>query len=289
MFVLIQAVFISYKFMEELHNVGKKTIKKKIAILIIIFAFFFLAAVAFKTNSNLAEFINNIKEGQGWFTPVLIISAAIDSINPCAFSVLLLTIAFLVNLGKDRSRILKIGGIYISGIFVMYVMIGLGMIRALDFFNVPHFAAKIGATLVILFGSIEVLGALIPRFPIKFGIPKRAHPILAKFIEKGSIPAAFILGVLVSVFEFPCTGGPYLTVLGLLRDKDFILGNYLRGAGYLIIYNVIFILPLIIMLLLASEKNLLEKVQMWKKEKMKSLNLWIGIIMILLGVVILFL
>ena len=51
-----------------------------------------------------------------WFLPVIAGAAVADSINPCAFSILFLSIAFLFSLNKDRKYILKAGGLYIFGI-----------------------------------------------------------------------------------------------------------------------------------------------------------------------------
>ena len=95
------------------------------------------------------------------------IAAVIDSVNFCAFSVLILTIAFLFNAGKTRTNIIKIGGVYIAGIFLIYVSIGLGIMRALNFFNVPHFMGKIGAAILILAGAISILNEFFPAVPIK--------------------------------------------------------------------------------------------------------------------------
>lgn len=62
--------------------------------------------------------------------PLIVISAAaMDSINPCAISVLLLTIGFLLSLGISRNKKLKIGLSYITGIFITYVLIGLEVLR----------------------------------------------------------------------------------------------------------------------------------------------------------------
>src|SRR3989344_1317270 len=58
-----------------------------------------------------------------WLLPLVGVSALIDSINPCAFSILILTIAFLFSIGKMRTNILKIGGSYIAGIFFVYMLI----------------------------------------------------------------------------------------------------------------------------------------------------------------------
>ena len=72
-------------------------------------------------------------------------ASLLDSINPCAISVLLLTIGFLLSLNKSRKHIFKIGLLYIGAIYVTYLAIGLGVLQALTFFGFPHFIAKIGA------------------------------------------------------------------------------------------------------------------------------------------------
>ena len=91
-----------------------------------------------------------------------------------------------------------------------------------------------------------------------------------------------MLGALVGLCEFPCTGGPYLMVLGLLHDR----GTYFTGVGYLFLYNLIFVLPLLIILFIASDKTLVEKVKAWKKAETKNMRLWGGIAMIILGIII---
>jgi len=67
----------------------------------------------------------NLSDGGKWLLPLVGVAALIDSINPCAFSILLLTIAFLMSIGKVRSSVLAIGSAYILGIFVVYLVIGL--------------------------------------------------------------------------------------------------------------------------------------------------------------------
>ncbi|KKU94284.1 MAG: hypothetical protein UY26_C0002G0066 [Candidatus Jorgensenbacteria bacterium GW2011_GWA1_48_13] len=224
----------------------------------------------------------SVSSGGKLLLPLVTVAALIDSINPCAFSILLLTIAFLVGLGGKTGQILKIGGTYILGLFVVYVLIGLGILNALHFFNTPHFMAKVGAFILIGWGILEIVGEFFPRFPIKLKIPDAAHHKMAELMAKASLPAAFALGGLVGLCEFPCTGGPYLMVLGLLHDA----GTYLRGFGYLIFYNVIFVLPLVIILLIASHEGLLTKVRDWQRKERRLMRLGTGAAMIVLGLLI---
>lgn len=219
-------------------------------------------AVFFNSQQS-ANFLWKISQSGKWFLPVLLVAALADSINPCAFSILVLTIAFLFSLGKSRRDILKIGGAYVLGIFLVYIAIGLGILQALHLFNTPHFMAKVGAILLMALGGINLINEFFPAFPIKLRIPHAAHAKMAEFMNKASVPTAFLLGGLVGLCEFPCTGGPYLMVLGLLHDQQ----TFLPGLGYLFLYNMIFILPLAIILLVASEQGLLKKVQDWKRSE----------------------
>lgn len=225
----------------------------------------------------------NISDGGKWMLPLVGVAALIDSINPCAFGILLLTIAFLLSLQKSRSSILKIGGVYILGLLTVYFLIGLGILQALHLFNTPHFMAKAGALLLIVLGGINLINEFFPSFPVKLKIPQAAHAKMASLMNKASLPAVFLLGALVGLCEFPCTGGPYLMVLGLLHDQ----GTYIAGVGYLLLYNLIFILPLVIILLIASDNALIAKVQGWKKSETKHMRLWGGIAMVILGLIIL--
>jgi len=217
-----------------------------------------------------------------WLPLMVVITALVDSIQPCAFSVLLLTIAFLFSLGKTRVDIAKVGASYIVGIFLVYVGIGLGILQALELLGTPHVMAKVGATILIVVGAIEIIGEFFPAFPIRLRIPRAAHRMVAMYMNKASLVAALGLGAFVGLFEFPCAGGPYLFILGLLHDG----ATFWLGLGYLLLYNLIFVLPLVIILAIASDTALLEKVNLWKKENNVRMRLWGGVAMAALGILI---
>ncbi len=256
--------------------------KTKLLILIILGVTLIGGALLLQIGSFGTNMLWNISKEGRWLPPLIFVSALIDSINPCAISILLITIAFLFSLGKNRSHILKTGGAYVFGLFLVYILIGLGILQILHLFNTPHFMAKIGAGILISWGALELLGGAFPNFPIKLKIPNAAHGKIAALMEKTSLPAAFGLGVLVGLCEFPCTGGPYLMVLGLLHDQT----TFWSGLGYLFFYNIVFVLPLVVLLLIASHESLLEKVQAWRKSKIKGLKTISGIVMIILGIAI---
>ena len=68
----------------------------------------------------------NLSTYHGWLPALVGVSAILDSMNPCAFSVLFLTVAFLFSLGRSREKIVWAGLSFIFGIFATYVLIGRG-------------------------------------------------------------------------------------------------------------------------------------------------------------------
>ena len=96
-----------------------------------------------------------------------------------------------------------------------------------------------------------------------------------------SVPGAFLVGFAVSLFLLPCTSGPYLVILGLLSKTAT---QYL-AVMLLLLYNLIFILPmLIITLAIYFGFTTTEKAEEWRQKRLKSLHLIAGVILLLLGI-----
>ena len=243
-----------------------------------------IGVVILKHSPGISTLIWNMSNKGVWLFPLVLVSAILDSVHPCSFSILLITIAFLFSVQMTRKKILQIGGTYIAGIFLAYLLIGLGILKVLHLFNTPHFMGKIGATLLIVFGIINLINYLFPNFPIKLKIPSVSHAAMGNLMEKASIPATFGLGLLVGICQFPCMGGPYLMVIGLLRDQV----TYYTGFGYLMFYNLILILPLSVVLWISADKTIVDKAQEWKNKNINSVKLWAGIAMVIIGILIFF-
>lgn len=257
--------------------------KKTLIILSTIVAII-VGLVILKNSPITSSLIWSLSNNGAWLLPLVLLSALLDSIHPCSFSILLITIAFLFGMQMTRKKILQIGGTYIAGIFVAYLLIGLSILKVLHLFNTPHFMGKLGATILIIFGIINLVNEFFPKFSIKLKIPTVSHTAIGKLMEKASFPAAFGLGLLVGICQFPCMGGPYLMVIGLLRDQM----TYFSGLGYLILYNLILIIPLVTVLWVSADKIIVDKIQEWKKTNMKGVKFWAGIAMIIVGVLIFF-
>lgn len=257
---------------------------KKTLITLAVITIVIIGIVILKNSSGTSSFIWNLSDKGVWLLPLVLVSALLDSVHPCSFSILLITIAFLFGMQMTRKKILQIGGTYIAGIFAAYLLIGLGILKILHLFNTPHFMGKLGATLLIVFGVINILNEFFPKFPLKLKIPQVSNSAMARLMERASFPAAFGLGLLVGICQFPCMGGPYLMVIGLLRDQV----TYFSGFGYLTLYNLILIVPLVAVLWITADKKIVDKVQEWKKTNMKGFRFWAGLLMIIIGILIFF-
>lgn len=242
------------------------------------------AVTALKWMPATSSLIWSISDGGSWLLPLVIVGAILDSVHPCSFSILLITIAFLFALQLSRRQILAIGGTYILGIFTSYFVIGLGLLQVLHLFNTPHFMGKLGAALLIGFGVLNLVNRFFPSFPLKLKIPSVSHTAMGKLMEKASLPAAFALGALVGICQFPCMGGPYLMVIGLLRDQV----TYFAGFGYLLLYNALLVLPLVTVHYITADAALLEKMKAWKSSNIGAVRLYAGIAMILIGIIVLY-
>ena len=245
---------------------------------------FVLGILILKWSPATSSLIWSASNGGVWLLPLVFASSLLDSVHPCSFSILLITIAFLFGLQMTREKILRIGGVYIAGIFASYLLIGLGILKVLHLFDTPHFMGKVGASLLIVFGIINLVNRFFPNIPIKLSLPSAIKGPMARLMERTSLLAAFGLGALVGICQFPCMGGPYLMVIGLLRDQV----TYTAGFGYLVLYNTILIIPLALVLWFSADKTVVDKMQEWKRDHLARVRLIAGIAMVALGTLILF-
>ena len=210
--------------------------------------------------------------------PVVITAAIIDSINPCAFAVMIFMLSTVISLGSKK-RILKIGSVYVLTVFTTYLLSGLALFTAIQQISeitfIIYYAA---AAIAIIFGLINVKDFFWYGKGITLRIPVSKKGILQKYSRKATIPAAIILGFLVSMFELPCTGGVYLAILSLISKSA------VNALPYLFVYNAIFVLPLIIILALAYVGVSTKKMEKWREGRRNWMKLMLGTFMILLGV-----
>jgi cytochrome c biogenesis protein CcdA len=223
--------------------------------------------------------------------PTVLVAAAIDGINPCAFTVLLLFITAMLatlqagdqSLNTVRARLLSRGGIYIAAIFLTYLSLGVGLLKTLDFFTRQHAPARIGALLAILFGLWMIKDFFLPDWGWRLQAPGRIGIIARQSAKKATIPALIVGGFLIGLCTVPCSGAVYLGVLSLLALQP----TALMGYGYLVLYNIVFVLPLAVILILASARPTLNQLAHWNLQHKEWVRLALGGGVVVMGLIIL--
>lgn len=211
--------------------------------------------------------------------PLVAVTGFLDGIHPCAIAILIFFIAFLVSLKKGYKDILKLGLVYIFVIFLTYLAIGIGLLSGFMLFGQHHFFAKLGSWLLIFLGLINLKSYFFPRFRLGIKISGIFHKKIKSFLQKATLPTVIIAAFLVALCSVPCSGGIYAAITALLASKT----TFLTGFLYLLLYNFMFVLPLIIILALAYNPYTLVKFGEWQQKHKKTQKLVMGILMILLG------
>lgn len=216
--------------------------------------------------------------------PFVLSAGLLNSFNPCAIAILLIFIAFMFTVRKSRKIILVMGSVYIISLFITYLAIGLGLLKVVQISNTPNLISKIGAGIVIFIGLWGLFSSI---FKTKFhilAIPMKARQIIANWATKVTVPAAIMMGILVGISEFPCAGAIYVATLTFLNAKT----TFLTGLIYLILYNLMFILPLVVILLISTNRMVAEKIINIDENNSPRIRIIIALMMIAIGLLILF-
>ena len=211
---------------------------------------------------------------------IVAVTAAIDSINPCAIGVLILMLSVLSGARKSIGRILLLGSVYIFAVFSVYLLAGLGLLYFLA--SIPLYVTEY---LAIFVGLLIIAAAI---FEIKdffwYGkgfslvIPGIFAKKLHDFSSRSTVFGVMLLGAFVSGVELPCTGAPYLAIITLL-SQYFDFSAFLL----LILYNIIFVSPLIVILILVAGGKKLYEIKRWKQANRGYMRLMIGLLLVAMG------
>ncbi len=208
-------------------------------------------------------------------------AALVDSLNPCSFALLLVFIATVIamverqsddrSIGLARQWLLSRGGVYIFGIFVTYLVLGLGLLGALGVaksLSGAHLVSRAAALVAIGLGLVALQEALVPEL----GTRLTAHinmPRVRGLVARMSIPGLFGAGVLVGLCTVPCSGTVYLAVLALLSAQT----TAVQGIGWLVLYNAVFVLPLLVLLGVAASRPVYRRLTRWQVHHRATLKL----------------
>ena len=213
-----------------------------------------------KDNSKV---LNVIKERLGDYVWLNIIFLGIvDGVNPCAIATIIFLISYLALKKRGKKEILLTGTFFTLAVFLTYFLLGLGAFKLITGLKVYHYTAIVVRWLAVLFALIISILSFYDAFSysktrdskkIKLQLPepvkKRINKVIsANLSGKSLIIGSFVTGFLVTLLEAVCTGQVYIPAIVLMTKQE---GAAFQGWMYLVVYNLLFVLPLIIIMIMA--------------------------------------
>lgn len=180
----------------------------------------------------------------------------LDGINPCAFATIVFFISYMNLVGRERKEMLIAGGAFTFAVFTTYLLLGLGTLSFMNFLN--KFSGV--ATCVYLIAALLTFGlaglSLYDAIKAKQGktkeiflqlplvLKQRIHKVIREQTRtSGVIAGAIVIGFFISALELVCTGQVYLPTLTFVSGIEEIRSS---AIVYLLLYNLMFIVPLLV-------------------------------------------
>ncbi len=220
----------------------------------------------------------------------------VDGLNPCAIATLLMFIS-LLNFTKKKRVLILVSLTFISAIFISYFLFGTILFNYLGSFpagsvlvkTVPWVIVGIASLLFILNFYDFVVAYLQKYNKIKNQLPgkiqkfnRRLISSFTKKMDEGGVKiylTTFIIGVVISFTEFLCTGQAYLTaILHLIHSTP----DFLRGMLLLLLYNLIFVTPLIIISVIAIKSKSVVSLSNFFREKLYLIKLFNALVFLVI-------
>jgi len=216
----------------------------------------------------------------GLTVSAVLAGAFVDSINPCEFAVLIILTTAVLAAG-DRRRALGAGLAFTLAVFISYYLMGIGLYSAVRAAGVTRAIYLATAVLAIVMGLFNLKDYLWYGKWFLMEVPLGWRPRLKRLLQGvTSVPGAFAVGFLVSLFLLPCTSGPYVVVLGLLAQTT----TRAEAAAWLLLYNAIFVAPMALItgaIYLGLTNT--ERLEQWRTRSLRKLHLVAGLVLLLLG------
>lgn len=225
----------------------------------------------------------------------IVFAGLLDGVNPCAFATIVFFVSYLLFLGRRRRDIIFMAVSFIAAVFLAYFLIGVGAYNILNYLAGYEIIAKI---IFICFGILAlILGVLSMRdfvyarrgkfdkmlLQLPLGIKQRIHRnIRKKTAVRGIVLGSFVAGLVVSFLEFGCTGQIYLPTITFMVSRT---GWPLKPLFTLLIYNIMFILPLILISLLAVLIST-SKISKSLGKKIPAIKLFTAFLFFVLGILL---
>lgn len=201
-----------------------------------------------------------IERFQSFGIGAVAISGLIDGINPCAFATIIFFISYLALINRTGKELLLVGSVFTLAIFLTYFLIGAGALRVVTTLSFLPLARQIfiyaTAAIGIILGTISLLDYLKYKKTGKTSdaslqlppkIKQMIHSTIRKNVKtRNFVIMAAVTGFMVSILELACTGQIYLPTLIFISNIPELRGNALI---YLLVYNFMFVVPLIVVFL----------------------------------------
>lgn len=214
--------------------------------------------------------------------PILISAAIVDSINPCEFAILIILLSTIIA-GSGKRRALYSGLAFAAAVFLSYFAMGLGLYKAIALVGVSALFMKIIAVIAILLGLFNLKDFFYYGKGFLMEVPLSWRPKMKAIIRSVTSPlGAFAIGFLISLFLLPCTSGPYIVILGLLGAQE----TFWSAFKYLLLYNVVFVLPMIIITIAVYKGFSTNKAEEIRMKRLRVLHLIAGVVLVAMGIVI---
>jgi len=226
--------------------------------------------------------------GGGISIVAVTVAALVDAINPCSMAILFFLMAGLLLL-KKREKALKVGLVFTLSVFVANFLFGLGVLTTIATSGFSSVFQAIAGLIALLTGGLLIKdsffygsGGFVMEVP-KFLRPYLKRRLSKAFFGRSAGPvSAFLIGFLVTLFEVPCTGGPYLYVLAGMADAT----TRMQTIPILFYYTLIFVMPLVsITFLFYFGSIYVEKATEWKERNKSIISLARGLPMVAIGLV----
>ena len=231
-------------------------------------------------------------ENRGLSFSLIVIAGLLDGVNPCAIGMLILLLGYLMVFAHQPERMGKIGAVYIVTIFITYFLIGILFSQLVYqllswplYQEVSHIIKYIIIAAIWIIALINIKDFFWYGRGITLGVTKGEVPILMRLIQKVDLPTTILLGMAVTIFELPCSLPLYVGAISLLTQTF----HFTKTVFYLLIYNLMFVLPLIIVYaILLKTKHIFEAKEIQERTN-RYMKLSMGIAQILIGIILLLL
>jgi len=223
----------------------------------------------------------------GLTAPLVVASGFADGFNPCAFALLVLFATYTLTLvnavtadgtptNAARRTLLGAGSLYVGAVWITYFLIGLGLFGFLGWLGQDHLVAR-GASVIALVMALWMLkDVFLPGYGPSMMAPAGTHGWMNRAMQRGGLTGMLIAGVLVGICTVPCSGAIYLDIISVLHAS----GGGPVGLALLALYNIAFIVPLLVFLLFVSDKRVLGKLGRWNRQNGNAVKIVLAVAVI---------